>query len=129
MITEKLKQIEMKIIVPDNNEDGTGCTEIFNLITKSWEVPKWTDNRVTPMGGTALSFKDNTRVIYVGGFLSNTTQRSNRIYEFEEGFGWRLWSTKLPLQTANTLLMLSDNEFCDGTGFKQMIDTSNMTLV
>ena len=117
------------VIIPAKNYHDLPCTDKFNINTLQWEVNQWTDKRVTIAGGTALSIANNTRVLYLGGFVGNTTVRSNRIYEFDMSYGWKLWTSKLPVQTANTILMLSDESYCQTTGFNQEVDTSKIELI
>ena len=75
------------------------CTAIYDIKSKQWKKVL-SDERSNPHGGHLMSFANNTRILYLGGFDENDI-KTETVYELIEDKYWKLWDQRLVMPIGN----------------------------
>ncbi len=93
-----------EIIVPTfDAKTNKPCTAIYDLKSKNWTKVK-SDQRSNPKGGHLMSFANQTRILYLGGFDENNT-KTYTVYELIDDKYWKLWDQKLIMPIGNDTII------------------------
>ncbi len=85
------------------------CTAVFDLNASTWNKIQEDTIKAGP-GGHLISFENDTRILYLGGFHINGT-KLRTIYELVNDDHWMLWSKELPLPIGNDTFLALPTKF------------------
>ena len=97
------------VISTSYHSKETPCFAIFDLTTLTWDKVQEESSFPGP-SGHLLSFENDTRILYLGGFDINGN-KLRTVYELIDNNHWKLWSQQLALPIGNDTIINVDPKF------------------
>lgn len=93
-----------EIVIPTyDTKSKKPCTVIFEVEKSGWKTVL-VDDRKTTLGGDVMSFANQSRVLYLGGF-DTSGKKLKTVYELIEDKYWDLWTAELVWPIGNDTIV------------------------
>ncbi len=98
------------IILSYDSKSKRICTMKFDPQSFEWILVQ-NDNLTSPgPGGSLMSFENQTKILYLGGFDSNGN-KLRTVYELKDDDLWHVWPEKLTIPIGNDTVVRLDPGF------------------